>query len=498
MFVCNKVDTPSEEDEYNKDSDEGAESVNEEDKSEVDSAKSSKELDVFNQLKSENLVSADAIESHPFFHGISAREMRWARQNKKRNEAVVKFERFEQCLQETLEVAIKRETKRAVNKLLMLQGSFVAAVHQVRARHQSDSEVSRAGTLVPDVFEDVKQTEAAILNTLATFGANQRGIELAIERKLQSLEDKFVRKAECYKIGKETTIRKDIETSTVLRGSADVPLEALLSVNLPFLRFVEDMKEEILDETFNALKDTLVKAMNDSISNVAEELIRLSGELQHPAIVQIFQRSYDIELSQDQSSQLLLVVLDGLLDSIDEIVTIAFRREISGPLSETFSLWEVPRDIKADLRDKESRRKVVRLLLSNLNASHVAETVTGECRKSLEEMHSKFCRAILNLRGLIEVLSSDSVSPQLNDLQNVYTPRVRGLAVEGLALQFLMDKGPVVLGDCVPCASPSQFYECVSPNWCYQGEPTVVKVVKKRDVVEEVWKRTSVDLINTW
>ena len=496
MFVCNKVDTTSEAANYDKDSDE-------EDNEEAHT-KPSKQSVVFDQLKDAKLIPPEAsIESHPFFHGVSAREAHKARKEGENNQAVAMFERFEQCLEEKLEVAIKRETKRAVDKLLMLQESFIAAVGAAHTRQQMDSESVRFG-FVPGFFQDILNAEVAIKNTLDTLAANQKGLELVIERKLRSLEQNFQRKAEEYKIEDETTIREDLEASALNLGSVEVAFEVLRlsmsNVSLPFFRFVEDMKELILDETFNALKDSLVKTMNDPISQAAEELMRLSEKLQHPAIAQIFQRSYDIEFEEsqaDQRSHLLLVVLDGLLDHIDKIVTIAFRREISGPLSETFSHWEVPSHIKPDVRDKESRRKVVTFLLANLIPCHVAETVTNECKDALEQMHETFQIAILNLEGLIEVLSSKGTSSQLDDLHKVYTPRVRGLAVEGFALQFLMDKGPVLLGDRVPHKGPSQFYECLSPSWCYQGEPSVVKVVKEPDVGEEAWKRTSVDLNNT-
>ena len=497
MFVCNKVDTTAKARQMDCDSDDEVEDP------------FNKGAAVFDKLKDAKLIPTEAsIQTYPYFHAVSAKAHREARRGKpeaKANpenlKAAASFQRFEQCIKERLEVAVKQETKRAVNKLLVLQESFVSGVSMAHASEMMATQ-SFQTERIPAIFDDIMRAEAAFKDALATLAANQKGIQSLIENSLRNLEKHFTQIAEEYEIAAVDNIQEDIGKSMVEMGSPGIALEMMITMTLDseatvFARFIEDMKETILSETFNALKDPLARTMTEPVASASENIMSLLEKLQHPIAAQIFQEIYEIDFAEmkDHSKEMLLFVLEKLLDSIKEIGIVTFRKEISGPVSKAFPPGQGAEYAGQDVRDKNNRIEVVRTILSNIDPCKVSQALMEECNAKFDQMHRSFQAALAGLQQFIEGLASESDSSRLNELRDFHIPKVRLLAVRSYALQFLMMNGPLEVGEVVPCA---QIYECVSPRWYHDGKATAVKVVEKKTVGSETWNRTGIDLINTW
>ena len=100
--------------------------------------------------------------------------------------------------------------------------------------------------------------------------------------------------------------------------------------------------------------------------------------------------------------------------------------------------------------------------------------------------------------SLQEAFANSDLSWQLEEFRLHFTPQIRKLTVEGMALNFLQIFGTVTCGSSIAQARHGAIYECTSRRWC-RASPSgqcVVKTLYKRDVGERAWNQTAVDLVN--
>ena len=79
----------------------------------------------------------------------------------------------------------------------------------------------------------------------------------------------------------------------------------------------------------------------------------------------------------------------------------------------------------------------------------------------------------------------------------LYVPTVRHFVVQGFALQFVLNNGPLTLGPELKSTKYGTIHGCT--GWrgeAFAGE-FVVKVIEEEKVEADVWSQTAVDLINT-
>ena len=135
-------------------------------------------------------------------------------------------------------------------------------------------------------------------------------------------------------------------------------------------------------------------------------------------------------------------------------------------------------------------------LFSKLNSNAITESICAACTKSLEDMHDAFFKVIDDLSQLSFPISTKT-SKQMEEMATLYVPTVRHLVVKALALQFLLTKGPLLLGPVLKVTKHGQLHECA--GWAEESTSgaCVVKVIKEEEVEAEVWEQTSVDLFNT-
>ncbi|XP_068734340.1 dual serine/threonine and tyrosine protein kinase-like [Montipora capricornis] len=490
IYVCNKVDITEEARSHDYEDDDDDDDDDDDEEDDDDDSKS-KEEKVFDQLTEEGLVSGDCWKSCPLFHAISAKLVRAERRNGNLTEATERFRRFESHLKLHLGDIVKTQTRKVVQKLMVLQESFVNVV-QV----QKTLVTKQAGTL-PDILRKGYEIEAKMCGALSllTFHSDQSKNKIA--ENVKRLKEEFMRDADEYKPARLRDLRREAQ-AMMKNDLAPLVNELPLPKNNDLLleRFLLDMKGSILEKTCNSLAICVEEAMRELVKELTMAVIDFNEDLAHPIISRILEESYDIQFLavKAETDELLKVVLNGLLDSIKEAASIALRKEISEPLSTMHS----PGVSKKDVRDKATRRSIVQALLGTIDENRVAEAVHQACFCRLRAMHDLFDAAMNSFQTLQTSFANCRIASQLERFRVDFTPRIRTLAVEGKALHDMQNRGPAELGPRIAKTRLGDIYDCVSEKWC-RASPNgqcVVKVLEKRRLSEDIWNQTAVDLVN--
>ena len=485
IFVCNKVDITEEAQDSDEDSDDSEDSDDEEsrlDKGEV----------VFRQLKESNFLTENSSKTCSLYHAISAKAVRNERKSSPKSQATERFNRFASCLQHHLGKVMKTQTRQVVQKLLVLQESFVNIVQVQR------TVITEKASLLPQVVKKGNDIETKIFKSLSrlTFAS-----DAAKERLVDSiglLKAECVKDAEVYKPVNLQHLRNDAQKMV----KTDLPdlspeLNTLLSTNdIGFQRFLSDMRGGILEKMCNSLGRFVEATMNEMVSDLTEAIIAFNEELAHPMVSRILEESYDIQFLavKAEADELIQTVLNGLLDSFKEAASIALRREISEPLSAI----DTSSYTNEDVNKKETRKVIVSSFLETIDEERVAKAVHEACCNRLTKMHELFSTAVSSLSSLQRNFAHCPVASRLELFRVRYTPEIRTLAVEGMALQNMHHRGPVELGSMIAKTRKGVIYDCISERWC-KVSPSgqcAVKVLEKRSLGEAIWKQTAVDLVN--
>ncbi|RMX42083.1 hypothetical protein pdam_00001194, partial [Pocillopora damicornis] len=171
---------------------------------------------------------------------------------------------------------------------------------------------------------------------------------------------------------------------------------------------------------------------------------------------------------------------------------------ISDPLSRVLSPQDLESYHEVDVSKKSIRRNICETLLAVIDFNGVVDSVLAACAGRLLEMHEKFQNALSSFNSLQEAFTNSFVSLQLESFRVQFTPQIRKLTVEGMALQYLQTFGPVERGSLVAKTRHGAIYDCISESWC-SSSPTgqcVVKVIEKRNLSEAAWSQNAVDLVN--
>ena len=133
-----------------------------------------------------------------------------------------------------------------------------------------------------------------------------------------------------------------------------------------------------------------------------------------------------------ETDRLLHIMLDGILDSVKEAANIALRREISVPLCSR----QVSTYTRENVHNKANRRSIVESLLETINEERVAEAVLEACRDRLQRILETFQASTRFVASLQMAFDDSQILSQLKVFRMHFTPQIRTLAVEGMALKY--------------------------------------------------------------
>ncbi|PFX34056.1 Dual serine/threonine and tyrosine protein kinase, partial [Stylophora pistillata] len=498
MFVCNKVDIevtgPVHDDDDDEDEEEDNESDGSSESDEINDKKDKEEV-VFDQLKDSNFLTGESSKTCDLFHAISAKDIRTERKDKvSGGEATRRFQRFQGKLQTLLADIMKGQTKRVVQALLVLQESFVNVVQVQR------SQITQQASIIPEITRQACQIESKMFDSLKSFtSSDSEGTKQRIQEHLKELKETFSQDAVTYKVPNQRTIRERAQTMIKTDLKVAFSPEQLSRMNKEdFIleRFLGDMKANILEKLCNSLVRFVQSLMEEVVSDLIEDIIGLNDNLTHPMVSKILEESYGGQFvkAKTETRELIEDILNNLLDSIKEAARVALRREISVPLSSK----EVRTYSKRDVTDKTRRQSVVESLLATIDDKRVAEAVFDACFDCLQRMRNRFLSSMDFLQHLQTAFSNSQATVQLEDLRLRFTPEIRMLAVEGMALKYVQNYGPVKCGSPIAQTRHGQLFDCASVTWCRcspRGQ-CVVKEIERKTVGESVWKQNAVDLVN--
>ena len=489
MFVCNKVDTSA-----------GAEQFDTRSSDELDSdegettTKFSKEKTVFSQLQNHGLIAeTDTYNNCSCFYGISAQNVREDRRKKRSSKATEAFSKFEGGLLTALDETVKLQSKQAVGKLIQLQMNIVHAMGRTRC------ELRKVPFGSPLEFDTAKSIGKSLHETLISAIASERKIGMLINGKFLDFEAKFKLVAEQYQFhprGRSSALELEARTYYLLlvkeHQSKDQLTFTPRKEDAPFLHFLVVMKGLILDWTFNVLKRVVqefLKRTTDHVEihsrRVVNPVLRFAFEVAYGSLSPLKTQRTVSKTGVDLISLLKIVMSNVLRKILTKLL-------IDGLLH---ALESTSSSDDFNLTDKQSRRKIVELIFSKFNRDVITESLCTACTKCLNAVHDAFFKVIDDLSRVNELVST-STSQQLQEMATVYVPIVRNLVIRGLALQFLLSKGPLMLGPLLKPTKHCKIHECF--GWVDEGykRACVVKVIEEENVDAEVWVQTSVDLFN--
>ena len=494
MFVCNKIDTSAEAKkfDYSRDSDE-SDSEGEETTIEFD-----KQRTVFSQLQNDGLIDDnDSFETCGCFYGISAHDVRVERLNKRGGKATEAFARFEEGLLAILDETVKLQAKQVVSKLILLQMALVQAMKRTR---QTLTGTLFGSSLDYDAAKSIgKSLHSALMSAVAD---KNKLLGMSVNCSLINLEERFMSVAESYKyreIQSALTAPVDARTYYLLlvgnNEDEEKPEFSPQNEDVPFLLFLVGMKVVILDRTFNVLK----RVVEEFLKGITDHVQIHSRRICNPLIEVAYKVAYGSGPPKTESSAMPQTEVGGL-NIIKGTVILAMRKILKRLLMEgvicVVTEWRSPSDAQLNLEDRQSRRKIMEMLCSKLNSKAISESICDACTKILEVMHEVFFKVIDDL-SQVNDLALTKTSKQMEEMATLYVPTVRHLVVKALALQFLLTKGPLLLGPVLKVTKHGQLHECA--GWADESTSgaCVVKVIKEEEVEAEVWAQTSIDLFNT-
>ena len=487
MFVCNKVDITKEAKEFDYSDDDD----DDDDKVEGDRGK---EEIVFDQMKDRKFLSEESWQECDLFHAISAKNVRDDRLKRMEGEATRRFQRFETHLQSLLGKVMKTQTSKVVQTLLLLQESFVNVVQEQRTH------ITQQASVIPDIVRKANEIETKLIESLDSMALNSKDFKEKIVEQINNLKSEFVHEAEEYKAANAGRLEREYQTM-VKTALPSLSAELLLqntnyAKTIVLERFLSDMKGSILEKTCNVL-DTLVQTrMRHFVCELTKAIIDFNEYLSHPIVSRILEESCGVQfvVAKAETDRLLHIMLDGILDSVKEAANIALRREISVPLSSR----RMATYTRENVHNKTNRRYIVESLLETINEEKVPEAVVEACRGRLRKMLETFQAAMQFVASLQMAFEDCQMTSQLEVFRMDFTPQIRTLAVEGMALKYFQNRGPVELGSPIAQTRHGVVYECTSERWC-RASPSgqcVVKVVAKEVVGLNAWNQTAVDLVN--
>ena len=493
MFVCNKIDTSAEAKQFDCDGD-----SDESDSEDEETRSREKQRTVFSELQNNGLIDDnDSYETFGCFYGISAHDVREERLNKKGGKATKAFARFEEGLLAILDETIKLQAKQVVNKLILLQMALVQAMKRTR---QTLAGTLFGNSLDYDAAKSIgKSLHSALMSAVAD---KNRLLEMSVNCSLINLEERFVLFAESYQyreIQSALTAPVDARAYYLLlvenSENEEKPEFSLQNEDAPFLQFLVGMKAVILDRTFNVLK----RVVEEFLKGITDHVQIHSRRICNPLIEYAYKVAYGSGLPKAESSATPQTDVGGL-NIIKRTVIVAMRKIVKRLLMEgvlcVLTEWRSPSDTQLKLEDRQSRRKIIEMLFSNLNGKAIPECIFSACTEILEVMHAAFFKVIDDL-SQVNDLALTKTSKQMEEMATLYVPTVRHLIVKALALRFLLTKGPLLLGPVLKVTKHGQLHECA--GWADEltSGACVVKVIKEEEVEAEVWAQTSVDLFNT-
>ena len=493
MFVCNKVDTSAGAETFDARSSDDLDSDDED----TSTAKSDKQRTVFYQLQNHGLIEEiDSFDTCSCFYGISATNAREDRRKNRTSKATEAFGRFEEGLLAILDETVKRQAKQAVSKLILLQMSIVQAMGRTR---QDLSHGRLFGSSLE--FDTAKSIGNSIHETLISAIASEKKIGMLVNCNLLNLEEKFMSIAEHYQFhstGRSKGLGVEAHTYYMLLLKGNKSKEQLtynpIKEDAAFLCFLVGMKGEIMDMTFNVLKRVVEEFLKSSSTDHVEiHSVRITN----PVLGYAFEVAYGSGLPKRQSSDTTSLPETGvdLLNLLKTIMSKALRQVLTKLLMDgLLHAMECKSSIPSfNFADKQNRRKIMELVFSKFNHDVITETLCVACTKCLQAVHNAFFKIIDDLSRVNDLVSTNR-SQQLQEMAALYVPTVKHLVVRGLALQFLLTKGPLILGPVLKSTKHGKIYDCTGwANEGYRGA-CVVKVIEEEKVDAEVWAQTSVDL----
>lgn len=450
---------------------------------------------VFNQLR-DKFALGETWETCPFYYAMSAKEVRQERLAKREAESTRRFRRFQTSLQDHLGKVIKNQTRRVVQKLLVLQESFANVVQVQR------TSITQKASVVPEIVQKATKVQNKMVKSLSTITLESQKSKRKILEDLELLKTKILHEAEVYKVESPPKLQREFQT--MVRDELPSYSNTLLNAafDVAFAKFVGDMKSSILEKTCQILENAVQVLMKDYVNDLTIAVTEFNKDLSNPIVSRILEEIYDVQLlaAKVETDQLLQLVMNALLDSMSEVARIALRIEISEPLSKCLC----PEDlssyaaIKIDVLKKTTRLNICGTLLATIDFNHVVDSVREACTSHLLKTHEQFITALSLFISLQDAFANSDMSSQLEVFRLYFTPQIRKMTVEGMALNFLQIFGPVTLGQPFAQARHGIIYECTSPRWC-RASPSgqcVVKVLDRRDVGESAWNQTAIDLVN--
>ena len=523
LFICNKVDTTKEakkydgravsridshdgnddgggssgcycdvDDDDNGDEDEDKEENKEEQEHEENGAVINKGKAVFKQLR-DKFALGETWETCPLYYAMSAKEVRQERLAKREAESTRRFRRFQSSLQNHLGKVIKTQTRRVVQKLLVLQETFANVVQVQR------TSITQKASVIPKILQKATKVQSKMVKSLSTITLESQESKRMILEDVEVLKMKISHEAEVYEVNNPQNLQREFQTMVKdeLPSYSSILLNAAFDV--AFAKFVGDMKSSILEKACQTLENAVQLLMKDYVNDLTIAVTEFNKDLSNPIVSRILEEIYDFQFlaAKAETDQLLQLVMNALLDSMSEVARIALRTEISEPLSkclcpEDLSIYDV------DVRKKTTRRNICDSLLATIDFKHVVDSVREACSSHLLKMQEKFMAALSLFSSLQDAFANSDMSSQLAVFRLYFTPQIRKLTVEGMALNFLQIFGPVSFGLPIAQARHCVIYECTSPRWC-RASPSgqcVVKVLDKRDMGESAWNQTAVDLVD--
>ena len=490
MFVCNKVDTSAGAQMFDTRSSDELDSDEEKTERKVD-----KQKIVFEQLQHHGLIAAcESYDSCSLFYGISAQNVREDRRKKTVSRATELFSKFEEGLSTVLEETVKMQTKQVVNKLVFLQRSLVHAMGRTR-------QVLPRMLGSPLEFDTAKSIEKSLYDSLtATIGSEEK-IGMVVNCNLLNLGEKFMREAVHFQTTEQVSPAQELETrmNSLLLLKENSKYHRKLTWNkedVPFLRFLIVLRGLILDRTFNDLK----RAFGGFVDGAKEVAEVHSVNLINPLLRHAFEVPYGSGLPNTESSSL---PNKRSLEPLPVLLTQAASKALRKVLSEIMidgllhaMEWKSLHADDFNMADTQSRRKILELIISKFSSQRITHAICVAFKGLLDMVHGAFLEVMDYLTGLNDLVSNNW-SRQLEEMAALYIPTVRHLAVQGFALQFLLNHGALTLGPELKSTKHGTIYDCTGWTGEVSAREFVVKVIKEEKVEPEVWAQTAVDLINS-
>ena len=481
------------------DKDEEKEVNREEQVQEEEGAVISKGEEVFNQLR-DKFALGGTWQTCPVYYAMSAKEVRQERlakpEAKREAESTRIFRRFQTNLQDQLGKVIKTQTRRVVQKLLVLQESFANAVQVQR------TSITQKASVGPQIVQKATKVQDKMAKSLSTITLKSQESKRMILEDLKLHKMKILKEAEVYKVENPQNLQREFQTMVKdeLPSYSNILLNDAFDVS--FAKFVGDIKSSILEKTCQTLEHAVQVLMKDYVNDLTIAVTEFNKDLSNPIVSRILEEIYDVQFSAAKTvtDQLFQAVMNALLDSVSEIARITLRTEISEPLSKYLSPEDFSSYTATEIfvGNKTTRMNICDCLLDTINFAHVVDSVREACTGHLLKIHEQFMASLSLFISLQDAFANSDMSSQLEMFRLHFTPQIRKLTVEGMALNFLQIFGPVTRGRPIAKARHGFIYECTSRCW-RRASPSgqcVVKVLDRRVVGESAWNQTAVDLVN--